>query len=29
LIDVIRRRAHLNMPYIGVFMRKDDKWAEK
>jgi Lon-like ATP-dependent protease len=25
LIDVIRRRAHLNMPYIGVFMRKDDK----
>ena len=25
LIDLIRRKVHLNMPFLGVFMRKDEK----
>lgn len=25
LMDLIRRKVHLNQPYIGLFMRKEDK----
>jgi len=25
LMDLIRRKVHLNVPFIGIFMRKDDK----
>jgi hypothetical protein len=26
LVELIRRKVYLNVPYIGVFMRKDDKY---
>jgi hypothetical protein len=25
LIELIRRKVHLNVPWIGIFMRKEEK----